>query len=115
MNVLYTCDNNYVMLMGLSMISLFKVNINADEINVYLIGENISNENKTILKNIANEYKRKCIIIDLPELKLSQNLYFKRWPKSAYTRLFCGEILPEEVKKSIYIDCDTIVKESLAD
>ncbi len=115
MNVLYTCDNNYVMLMGLSMISLFKVNINADEINVYLIGENISNENKTILKNIANEYKRKCIIIDLPELKLSQNLYFKRWPKSAYTRLFCGEILPEEVKKIIYIDCDTIVKESLAD
>lgn len=113
MDILYTCDNNYVMLMGISMISLFKSNENVDEINVYFIGENISDKNKMALKNIADKYNRKCIIIDLPDLKLPQNLYFKRWPKSAYTRLFCGEILPKEVKKIIYIDCDTVVKESL--
>ncbi len=113
MNILYTCDNNYVMLMGISMISLFKSNMNEDEINVYLIGENISDSNKINLKNIAKKYKRNCIIIDSPNLKLSENLSFKRWPRSAYTRLLCGEILPTDVKKIIYIDCDTIIKESL--
>lgn len=113
MNILYTCDNNYVMLMSISMISLFKSNKHVDEINVYFIGENISDKNKTTLQNIANEYKRKCVIIDLPNWKLPKNISLKRWPKSAYSRLLCGTLLPKEIDKIIYIDCDTVIKESL--
>ncbi len=115
MKVLYTCDNNYVWLMSISMLSLFKTNQNANEITVYLIGENISDDNKKVLEDIANEYKRKCIVIDLPDIKMSPNLFTDRWPKSAFTRLFCGQILPEDVKKIIYIDCDTIIKSSLVE
>lgn len=113
MNILYTCDNNYVWLMSLSMISLFESNKKASEITVYLIGEQIDKENKQVLLHIAKDYNRKCIIIDLPDIKMTVDLYSERWPRSAFSRLFCAEILPKKVKKIIYLDCDTIVKGDL--
>lgn len=113
MNILYTCDNNYVWLMGISMISLFKTNSKAKEINVFLIGENISKENKKLLDKIANDYNRTCKIVDLPDIKMTSELYSDRWPRSAFSRLFCGEILPKTIKKILYIDCDTIIKDNL--
>lgn len=115
MNVLYTCDNNYIWLMIMSMISLFKTN-NKNKITVYLIGENISDSNKELLKKIAEDYFQTCIVIDLPDLKLPEKLYnSSRWPKSAYTRLFSANILPVEVKNIIYLDCDTIIKNDLSE
>ena len=55
MNVLYTCDNNYVWLMGISAISLFENNKELDNITVYLLGENISDKNKRILVDIGKK------------------------------------------------------------
>lgn len=46
MKVMYTCDNNYVWLMGISVISLFENNKHVKELKVYLLGEKISKENK---------------------------------------------------------------------
>ena len=55
MNILYTCDNNYVWLMGISMTSLFDNNKDMKEITVYLIGDNISDENREKLTEIAEK------------------------------------------------------------
>lgn len=41
MNILYTCDDNYVMAMGISVISLFENNQNINEMTVYLLGEKV--------------------------------------------------------------------------
>ena len=46
MKVMYTCDNNYVWLMGISTISLFENNKGIKDLKVYLLGENISEDNK---------------------------------------------------------------------
>ena len=50
MNVMYTCDDNYVWLMGISTISLFENNKTIEDLQVYLLGDNISQENKDKLK-----------------------------------------------------------------
>lgn len=113
MNVLYTCDNNYVWLMGISMISLFENNVNEDEINVFLLGEKISEENQCHLTHISQQYDRRCIVIQLENLDIPKELYSQRWPKSAYTRLYAGQLLPLNLHKVLYIDCDTIITGSL--
>ena len=59
MNVLYTCDDNYVWIMGISVISLFENNRHIRDLSVILLGECISDYNKSVLENIANKYKRK--------------------------------------------------------
>ena len=60
MNILYTCDNNYVWIMGISMISLFENNKTIEDLNVYLLGDRISEENKEILQDIALRYS--CLL-----------------------------------------------------
>ena len=115
MNVLYTCDNNYVWLMGISTISLFENNREIEELNVYLLGEKISEENKNLLSDIASKYNRRIIVIDVPQIDIPEALVSARWPLSAFTRLYAGELLPKDIEKILYLDCDTIIKGNLSE
>lgn len=115
MNILYTCDNNYIWLMGISMISVFENNGLINDLRVYLIGENISEDNISKLNKLAEKYSREFVYIPLPELNIPESLCSTRWPKSAYTRLFSAEILPKEIDKIVYLDCDVIVSGDISD
>lgn len=114
MNILYTCDNNYVWLMGVSTISLFESNSDIRDLHVYLLGENISEENKAILANIGKKYNRTITIIDMPKIDIPDALVSTRWPLSAFTRLYAGELLPNTIERVLYLDCDTIIKDSIS-
>lgn len=113
MNVLYTCDDNYIWIMGISMISLFENNKRVESIGVYLLGDNISSDNKQLLKELTKHYNREIQIIDVPILDIPDSLLSKRWPLSAFTRLFSGQLLPLNLNKIIYIDCDTIINKNI--
>lgn len=115
MNVLYTCDNNYVWLMGISAISMFENNRKLQNLNIYLLGENISKENKQILTDIGEKYNRKITVIDVPKIDIPEALVSARWPLSAFTRLYAGELLPDSVDRVLYLDCDTIIKGDLSE
>lgn len=115
MDVLYTCDNNYVWLMGISAISMFEKNKEIEKLNVYLLGENISEENKKILSEIAEKYNRRITVIDVPQLDIPEALVSARWPLSAFTRLYAGELLPAEIDRVLYLDCDTIIEGDLSE
>ena len=104
MTIVYTCDNNFVWIMGISMISLFENNRDMVDLNVYLLGDCVSKENKTILTSIATKYKRVCCFVDVPNLNIPEKLISNRWPKSAFTRMFSGELLPKEIHKILYLD-----------
>lgn len=101
--------------MGISAVSLFENNKHIKELTIYLLGEKICGKNKDILKIIADKYKRKIIIIDVPKIDIPQSLVSSRWPLSAFTRLYAGQLLPESINKILYLDCDTIVKGNIED
>ena len=109
MNVMYTCDNNYIWLAGISMISLFENNRHMRDLSVFLLGENISGDNKEVLNEIACRYDRKITVINVPQIEIPSSLVSSRWPLSAFTRLFSGQLLPDEIHKILYLDCDTVV------
>lgn len=115
MNVLYTCDNNYVWLMGISVISLFENNRELSNLHVWLLGEKISEENKEVLSEIGRMYGRIITVIDVPQLDIPSKLVSARWPQSAFTRLYAGELLPVDITKALYIDCDTIIRGNIAE
>ena len=113
MNVMYASDDNYAWLMGISMISLFENNKECDEINVFLFGDNLSVENQRTMTEIARKYGRKCHHVDVARISIPKILMNERYPKSTFSRLFAYDLLPKEVEKLIYLDCDTIVMDSL--
>lgn len=113
MNVMYASDDNYAWLMGISMISLFENNRGSQEINVFLFGDNLSEENQSVMTSIANQYGRNCYHVDVAKINIPQILMSERYPKSTFSRLFAYDLLPDDVEKLIYLDCDTIVMGSL--
>lgn len=91
------------------MISLFENNRKSEVIHVYLLGDGISEENRQTLANIASKYQRSFTLINVPDLNIPDKLSSSRWPKSAFTRMFAGELMPLAITKAIYLDCDTII------
>lgn len=115
MNIVYASDNNFVEILGISMISLFENNKDCDEITVYILDDEIDESNKVKLLHIAEKFDREVSFIDVSELDVPKSVQSIRWSKSAFTRLFMRRILPIEIKKVLYLDCDIIVMNSLND
>lgn len=109
MKVMYTCDNNYVWLMGISLLSLLENNKMADNIDIYMLGKDISKENKQVLSNIISTYDRKIYFYNIENLPIPKYLETNgRWPIICYARLFACHLL-KDVDRILYLDCDTIV------
>jgi lipopolysaccharide biosynthesis glycosyltransferase len=109
MNIIYSCDNNYSWLAGISMLSLFENNKHIEILDVYIFIDNVEEENCNKLMSISRAYNRRLELINIKDLDISEQLYTKRWPKSAYARLYAVKLLPNNIKSALYLDCDTIV------
>lgn len=116
MNIVYASDNNYADILGTSMLSLFENNKMCNEINVYILNDGINDDNKKKILQIGNMYKRKVVYIDIPNLhklagvKIHTN---ERWSLSTFSRLFLERILPDNIEQVLYLDCDTLINDSL--
>ena len=117
MNILFSSDDNYARHLGVAIISILQRNRDVNKIRFYVINNNISHNNVEKLKLLVGEYGNAEIVF-IPfgciEEKLHLNL---SWPisLSSYARLFVGEVLPVEVERVLYLDCDVVVNGPLID
>lgn len=115
MNILFSSDDNYARHLGVAIDSLLLHNIDVPKIRLFIIDNHISQLNIDKLESVVNSFKNSEIIFIPFESyvkKLSLNL---AWPisLSSYARLFVGEMLPADVERVLYMDCDIVVKGSL--
>lgn len=115
MNIIYSSSDSYSPIAGVSIISLLDNNKDADEINIYLIDNNISDKNKNRLKTMVADYGRNIVFIPQPDLNKHAGVEIEvgRWNISTFFRLFLCTILPNNIDRCIYLDCDTIIRHSL--
>lgn len=112
LNVLYLTDNNYAVFAGVSITSLFKNNKTIDKFHVYIIDDNIANDNKEKFKKLASEYGHEIIFLDLTEgIKILEEVGAPKYRNSytTYLKLFTFSLLPDSVKRIFFIDSDTII------
>lgn len=118
MNVLYASDDNYAEIMGISIVSLFENNQNLDDIRVYIINDNISEDNCRKIESIFEIYGRKLpiwkMIKGINEV-LQIEVYEDRFSQTQFARLFLEEIVDDEDDRILYLDCDTIINDTLAE
>mgnify|MGYP004517425305 CR=1 FL=1 len=119
MNIAYHSSDSYSSVLGTSIASLLVNNINNDEINIYVIEENISQINKERLLQLVEQYGRKLQFIPMPDMNKMQNLGLKAvrsdWIFNSYCRLYLDQILPSHVKRVLYLDCDVLVMDDLSE
>lgn len=112
MNVSYSFNDAYAQHAGLSIFSLFENNRDVDEITVYIIDNQISEDNKNKIETIASQYDRNIIYLDLQELTSGINAETS-FNRSTYGRLFLSTL--QDVDRILHIDSDTIITGSLKD
>lgn len=111
MNVIYSTDENYAKICMTSIWSLLDSNKCVEEIKIYIIDNQITENTKKEMKDlIENKYQREIIFISCEEIcrDLEKN---NDYPISSYARLFIQDFIKEE--KIIYVDCDTLVRGNL--
>lgn len=116
LNVLYQSNDNYTVVTGVSITSLLYNNKQLDEINIYILNDNISIENQKKIKKLCDFYKRKLYLIDTTEI-LNQLKKLKVAPfKGTYTtyfKLMALKNLNLNNKRVLQLDGDTIITGSL--
>lgn len=115
MNVVYAANDNYARHLGTSLYSLLDRNRDAEEITAYILSVNLSEENKHHLSSITEQFGRKMVLIEIGEVKdrFAYEIDTGGFDISTMSRLFIGELLPETVERVLYLDCDTVVLQSL--
>ena len=71
--------------------------------------------NKKRLEELAERYSRKLFFIEKLNIEelAGTHIDVGRWHISTFSRLFLLHVLPEDMKRVIYIDCDMIIRHSL--
>ena len=112
--VLYASDDNYAGIMGVSIYSLLEQHKNV-WVNIFVLDNHISQANKRVLLDMTHS-KGGCTLnfeeyTDISECTGLDVLNDRSL--STYSRLMIQEIFPKDLKRVLYLDCDTLITDSL--
>lgn len=109
MNIVYSCDENFLEYFYISASSVLLHNNN---VSLFLLFH--GDKNSQLLNQIERELKQKLTVI-FPDVSTLENVKVsKSIPVAAYLRLLIPKYL-SDLKRILYIDCDTIICDSLHD
>ena len=115
MNVVYAADERFAEILSVSMESLLTHNNN---VVVWILNNGIKEESVEKLKRQASLHNSQIHFMPLRSLKdyAGRELSCqKKITATTYFRLFLPDIMPEEVERVLYIDCDTLVLDDLSE
>ena len=115
LNVVYASNDAFARHLGTSMCSLFDRNEGFSEIQVYVLSMGLTGESRASLEEIAARYHRSLTFLEMGDLKdrFDHEVDLGGYDISIMLRLFMGEMLPQDVERVIYLDCDTVVAQPL--
>lgn len=114
-NVVYAADEKFAEILAVSMESLLANNRN---VTVYILNNGITENSIEKLKKQAGKHNTEIHFMPLKELKEYAGRELscqKKISATTYFRLFLPEIIPKEVEKVLYIDCDTLILDDISE
>ena len=115
-HIVYASSDNFCEVMGTSIISLFENSKDVADIQLYILDSEIRAENKEHIEEICDNYGRKrpewILARDISK-ELGMKVNLDRGSLSQYARLFVSSVLPENLDKVLYLDCDILIEQSI--
>lgn len=120
-NILCATDDNYAPYCGIMLTSLLE-NSKDCQVQVYVfLGGLLSPKNKKKLIALEGKYKCNIHLMSIPPetagkfvVNKDLGIHTHSWVTSAtFFRLLAADLLPEDVHKVLYLDCDIIIKDSV--
>ncbi len=109
LSIIFSSDNNYAQHLGVAICSLFENN-NAKKITIYVIDGGINDENLKKLSAIEDRYNFKINYLHANKDVFKKAYLSNYLTEAAYYRISIGELLPDNIDRVLYLDCDVIIK-----
>ena len=115
MNIVYIANEKFAVHLGVSLYSLYERNRHEKELRVFIISTGIGGDSLGKLKSIAKRFGRAVEIIELKDTSkyFDTGLQDASFDISKMGRLLVGELLPEDVDRVLYLDCDMVILHSI--
>lgn len=108
-NIALASDNNYAQHLGITIISILENSGNPENVNFHILENGINQENIENIKSIAKKYNCKLSFYKIDQSQTQNFPEIDYLTKAAYLRLFLPNIIPQEINKILYLDCDLVV------
>lgn len=115
-HIVYASDDKFAGILGISMVSLYENNKDMENIIVYIMDGGISVSNKKKINSVSGLYNRPFPIwIKAKDISKELNIEVNidRGSLSQYSRLFISSLLPENLERVLYLDCDIIINKPI--
>ena len=115
MNIVLATDDRYIQHCAVTMTSIVSHN---KSVNFFVVTEGLTYENKQILYDIIEKAECRldfCYVDSniISQLPMPTDPTLAHISVATYYRLFLAELLPADIHKVLYLDCDMIIKGSL--
>ena len=116
MDIVINFSPNYVMPAGVMLSSLFENNKD-EQITVHALLKQKGDFIKPISDIVEHYNARLCCynmnLVNLPKLPINLRNQRPNISEEAFYRLFITDILPHDIEKALYLDCDIIIEDRL--
>ncbi|MBB2148415.1 glycosyltransferase family 8 protein [Pedobacter gandavensis] len=116
-SIILACDNHYVVLLA-ALLKSIEMNHQTEElIDVYLVDDQISKQNKQKLTASLTMEKMNMIWLKMDEIipeGVTLPLVNNTYPLNTYIRLLIPYFIPKEVNKIIFLDVDMIMLDDIS-
>ena len=113
-NIVFGVDDNYIQQLSVTIISILLNSCKKCNFNFYILNTGLKSKNKDKLESLKNIREFNINYIDVSGCDFSKFPLNREWISIAtYYRLFLSEVLPLNIEKCIYLDCDMIVEDDI--
>ena len=114
MCIVAAADNKYAQHVAVTFASILENN-RGDVPKFYLIGDELTTENKNWILETVKPFGATIEYVKA-DVDLYENARVSRHiTRAAYLKVFIAKLLPLEIEKAIYLDCDVVVEEDISD
>lgn len=114
-NICFATDENYLKYMATAMVSILQTANKGDELHFYILCDKVSNNSKQYINSLK---KFKDFGVEFLDVDIKDFISFpaggKHISNTTYFRYKISELC-RDISKIIYLDCDVIIKQSLAE
>lgn len=104
-------DSNYVRHCAVTIVSLFENNRD-ETFTIHILARGLSNDEKQVLTDLAARYGSRVAFYE-PDPALLEGFTIRKFSKrismATYYRCILSELLPQDIDRLLYLDCDIVV------
>lgn len=117
MNIVCATDDNFVQHCCIMLVSLL---CNNKDVNIFILTEGLTDENRCIIEEEVSAkggHVHFCIVDSslIENMPMSKVEGLNHISRATYYRLLIADILPQDIDRVLYLDCDIVVNDSLDD